>query len=255
MTKAGTEAKEPETWLEMAGQLDYANLRLDARERDIRLLCLEAERYGIPTILVNPVYVSLAASLARGSGVAVAAAISYPVGAYPPEFKEREIEDAVENGADEIFMMMALGPFTEGLHDHTRSEMEALARAARGRPTRVMTEVALYSDEQKKTICQMAIEAGIDYLVASMGFVPNNIRPATPAEVEQLVAVAHGDIGIVAMGNIESTEQALTMLRAGASRICTEAARGVLRDFGPFPHRGLRRQSTRGCIPSIRDEA
>jgi len=217
----------------MAQLLDYANLDIDARVADIRLLCLEAEKYGVSTVLVNPVNVSLAAEFLEGSQAKVAAAISYPVGAYPPEIKEREVEDAIENGADEIVMLMAIGVFREGLHDQTRAEMEALVRAAGGRTSKIIIEAAALTDKQKETACRMAVEAGIDYVVTSTGFEPGGFSGATAEDVELLARAAGGAIGIVASGGIHTLEEALALLEAGASRICTQDAPAILKGFRP----------------------
>jgi deoxyribose-phosphate aldolase len=221
----------PQTREELAQLLDYANLEVDARDSDIRLLCLEAEKHGIPTVLVNPVNVALASSFVRGTNVKVAGAVSYPVGAYTPAIKELEVEDAVDNGADEIVMLMAVGVFLDGLHEQTRAEMEGLVRAARGRTTKLIIEVAALSDEQKELACRMAIDAGIDYVMTSTGFAPGGFSGATVADVELLAKAAAGKIGIVASGDILITDQALAMLGGGASRICTPAARDILEGF------------------------
>jgi deoxyribose-phosphate aldolase len=224
-------AHRPRTREELAARLDYANLAVDAREDDIRLLCLEAEKYSLLNICVNPTNVALAARCLAGSSVKVSAAIAYPIGAYPPEIKGFEIEDAIANGANEIMMMMAIGVFVEGQHDQTKAEMEMLVRTARGRPTRLMIEGGALTDEQKECVCHLAISAGIGYLVTSTDFAPGGFPGAAAADVAWLVQVAEDRIGIVAASNIRDTERALAMLDAGASRILTPAALDVLAGF------------------------
>jgi len=218
---------------ELARRLDYANLQVDARESDIRLLCLEAERCGIPTVWVNPVNVALASTIARGTGVKIASVVSYPVGAYPPEIKELEVLDAVEQGADEIVMLMAVGVFLDGSHDQTRREMDGLVRAADGRPTGIIIEVTALSNEQTICACEMAIEVGIDAIVTSTGFRPGGFPDATAADVERIAAATGARIDIVASGDIVSANHTLAMLEAGAARVCTPAARAVLEELEP----------------------
>ncbi len=231
MSTLGT-ARRPQTQSELARLLDYANLAVDAREADIRLLCLEAEKLGIPSVLVNPVNVALAAHCLEGSEVKVGAAVAYPIGAYPPEIKRFEIEDALENGADEIVMMMAVGTFMEGLYDETRAEMEMLAQAAGGRMCKLMIETGALTDEQKECACRMAVEAGVGYLVTGTDFAPGGFPGATVGDVALLARAAEGRIGIVAANHIRDARRALAMLEAGATRILTSAARDVLAGFG-----------------------
>ena len=167
-------------WNEIAKLMDYVDLRVDVQERDLRLLCLEAEKWGIPTVVVNPVNMALTAALAKGTGVKVAAAVSYPIGAYWPEAKALEVVDAVADGADEIYMAMAVGQFLDGkIAAQTVPEMAALVKNAQGRPTKLITEASVLSDEQKRMVCRLAIEAGIDYLVTSTNFAPSKLPPVT----------------------------------------------------------------------------
>ena len=124
-----------DTWEYIANLIDYADLRVDTQERDLRLMCLEAEKLGIPIILVNPVNVSLVAHLAKMSNVKIAAAVSYPIGAYWPEAKAMEIADAVEDGADEIYMVMSMGLFLDGrVAEQTIPEIAALVKRGTGSP-------------------------------------------------------------------------------------------------------------------------
>lgn len=226
----------PATWEEMAGLIDYADLRVDTQERDLRLLCLEAEKYGIPTVVVNPVNVELAASFARASGVKVAAAVSYPVGAYWPEAKALEIADAVEDGADEIYMVMSVGLFLDGrIEEQTIPEMAALVREAQGRPTRLITEASILTVEQKRTVCRLAAEAGIDYLVTSTAFDRSNLPPVTLEDIRVLAEAAGDSIGIMYRGDIGSAGRAAELLEAGITRFCTSSARALLGSYRGFP--------------------
>lgn len=218
----------PHSRSELARLLDYANLAVDAREADIHLLCLEAQRLGITRVLVNPVNVALAAHCLEGSEVSVGAAIAYPIGAYPAEIKRIEIEDAIENGAGEIVMMMAVGVFIEGLYDDTRAEMEVLVQAAGGRPTALMIEAGALTHAQQVRACRMAIEAGINHLVTGTDFAPGGFSGASAEDVARLASVAAGRINIVAASEIRDARHALAMLDAGASRILTSAAPQVL---------------------------
>jgi deoxyribose-phosphate aldolase len=215
----------------LAGRLELANLAVDARETDIRLLCLEAERIHVPVIVVNPVNVAFAASYARDVAVRVTAAVAYPIGAYPPKIKALEVEDAIANGADEIMMLMAVGPFIEGLYPQTEAEMAALVRAASGRTTKLIVEIGALTDEQKIHAAHMAAEAGIDYVVTSTGFTPGGFPEGTADDVALLAGAAGGGMGVIAAGHIDSSAQARALLDAGAARVCTLAGTDIRREL------------------------
>ena len=219
-------------WNEIARLIDYADLRVDTQERDLRLLCLEAEKYSVPTVVVNPANVTLTASFVKGTAVKVAAAVSYPVGAYWPDEKELEVADAVADGADEIYMVMAVGQFLDGrIDEQTLPEMAALVKAAQGRPTKFVTELSVLSDEQKCVVCQLAIDAGIDYLVTSTNFAPSKLPPVTLDDI-RVVAEAAGDaIGIVYMGDLSSMAQIDELRTVGVTRFGTSTMRALRQNW------------------------
>ena len=226
----------PTTWIEMAALLDYADLRVDTREKDLLLLCLEADKYKIPTVLVNPVNVTLAKQFTRGLDVQVAGAISYPVGAYFPDVKGQEIEDAIADGADQIYMVMAVGAFIDGwLDQQTIPEFEILVKKAEGRPTKLVTEVSVLSDEQRWIICDLAMEAGIDYIVTTTDFDRSNLPPVSVDDIEFLVNYVHGDLQVIHKNNFDSLEIAQACLKVGAAGLCTENAREILQQYVDFP--------------------
>ncbi len=219
-------------WEQIAHRIDYADLRVDVQERDLRLLCLEAEKYAIPTVVVNPANVALTRPLAEASGVKVAAAVSYPVGAYWADAKALEIADAVEDGADEIYMVMAVGLFLDGrIEEQTIPEMAALVREARGRPTRLITEASILTDGQKQAVCRLAAAAGIDYLVTSTSFAPSHLPAVTMADVRALVAAAGDSIGVIYSGDLDRAEQVRELLDAGVERFCTTTVRRLRADY------------------------
>ena len=216
-------------WTEIAPLIDYADLRVDVQERDLRLLCLEAEKLGISTVVVNPANVALTASLAKPCGLKVAAAVSYPIGAYWPDEKGLEVADAVADGADEIYMVMAVGLFLNGQVDQqTIPEMAALVREAQGRPTKLVTELSVLTDEQKRTVCSLAIDAGIDYLVTSTNFGPSKLPPVTLDDIKVVAEAAGDSIGILYMGDLENADRVNELQEAGVTRFGTTTIRALL---------------------------
>ena len=220
------------TWQELAPLIDYVDLRVDVQERDLRLLCLEAEKLGISTIVVNPVNVALAVSLAKRSGLKVAAAVSYPIGAYWPDEKGLEVADAVADGADEIYMVMAVGLFLNGqIEKQTIPEMAALVKEAKGRPTKLVTELSVLTDEQKRTVCCLAIDAGIDYLVTSTNFAPSKLPSVTLDDIKVVAEAAADSIGILYMGDLENADQVNKLKEAGVTHFGSSTVRTLITSY------------------------
>jgi len=213
-------------------QLIYStNLGIGLREADIRLSILEAEKYGITSVLVNPCNVSSAIDFIEQTAVKISAVTSYPIGAYPLEIKEFEIKEAICNGAESVVMLMGIGVFLDGFYEQTQAEMNMLANIAHDKTTFLMLEASALNDEQKVLACKMAIEVGIDFIITSTDFKPNGFGETTIEDVELLVEAAAGQIGIVAAGEIRTARQAITMLNAGACRICSPVAVDIIRGF------------------------
>ena len=224
------------TWKQIASLLDYADLRVDTQERDLRLLCLEAEKFEVPTVVVNPVNVALTAPLAKMSNVKVAAAVSYPIGAYWPEAKAMEVADAIADGADEIYMVMAVGQFLDGqIEEQTIPEMTALVKEAQGRPTKLITEAGVLNDEQKRMVCKLAAESGIDYLVTSTDFSPSKLPPVTLDDIKVLVEATGDSLGIIFRGDLDNAEQVDELLQVGVSRFCTASVRKLMATYKNVP--------------------
>jgi deoxyribose-phosphate aldolase len=226
----------PKTWKDMAALLDYANLNVDSQEKDLRLLCLQAEKYQIPTVLVNPGNVKIMKKISKGMNIEIASAVSYPVGAYFPEVKAQEIEDAIDDGADQIYMIMAVGAFIDGwLEQQTIPEFNYLVEKADGRPTKLVTEISVLDTDQRRKVCDLAIESGIDFLVTTTDFERSNLPPVTLKDIEFLVDYVQEDLLVIHKSKFNNSEQAIASLNAGATRVCTENALGILSTFEDFP--------------------
>ena len=226
----------PQTWQELSGLINYSNLAVDARENDIRLLCLEAEKYLIGTVVVSPVDTSLAAQYCQGSKVKVASAISYPIGADLPEMKALEIQEAIADGAKSIYMHMAVGAFRERLvKKQTKPEIENLVKIADGRPTTLITEGSVLSLGQIKAIVKMSAEAGVNNIAVCSGFERSRLPEITNKVIGEFVTAAKDSIGIVYMGRIKDLDRTLELIKMGVSRVCTPDARRILKCHSTFP--------------------
>jgi deoxyribose-phosphate aldolase len=216
----------PQSWNDLSQRLEYSNLRSNAREADIRLLCLEAEKMGIAVILVNPVNVKLATDILRGTKVKVAAAVSYPIGGDCPDFKEKEVGEAVEDGAEVIYMLMAVGAFRDNwIEQQTLPEIRGLVKASSGRATRLMTEASVLTTEQKKKLCDISSAEGVKTLVINSGFSRSRLPELKDNDIKEFVGYAENKLEIFVTDTNGTIEGIRKYFSLGVNQICTEYAR------------------------------
>lgn len=216
----------PKTWQELAGRLEFANLQCGVRQQDLRLLCLEAQQMGVEVVVVHPVHVPYVAGLLVGTPVKVAAAISFPVGGDPADHKEQEVREAVEDGADLIYMLMSVGAFRdEWFEQQTIPEIRGMVRSAQSRPTRLITEASVLTPEQKQTLCRIARQEGVQALVATSGFGRSHLPALTPQDFKDLVDAADGGLEVMTMDEAGTLDGLRAYFEQGVSRVCSQHVR------------------------------
>jgi deoxyribose-phosphate aldolase len=203
---------------ELAGMIDHTNVNRDAAEKDIVKLCHEADDYDFVCVCVTPTNVALARELLENSDTEVCAVIGFPFGVQTPHTKAFEAEEAGENGASELDMVMNVGALKSGHHHLVKADMAGVVNAARGRTVKVILETALLTDQEKIWACQMAREAGVHYVKTSTGI---GVSGATVDDVKLMRKTVGMEMGVKAAGGIRDLETVLAMIEAGANRIGT----------------------------------
>ena len=212
--------------MELAKYIDHTLLKPQAAPLDIDRLCAEAAEYGFAAVCVNPVYVPLCARLLDGRGVAVATVVGFPLGANAAVTKAREASLAVEQGAGEIDMVMAVGLFKGGEQGAVSDDIAGVVEAAAGRPVKVILETSLLSEEEIARASRLAADAGAAFVKTSTGF---GSRGASVEDVRIMKeAVGEGCL-VKASGGIRTREDAIAMIEAGAARIGTSAGVAIVR--------------------------
>ena len=198
--------------------IDHTLLKPEATYAEIAQLCDEARQYGFASVCVNATHVKRCAERLAGSPVKVCAVVGFPLGATVPEVKAYEAQQAIEDGATEIDMVINVGALKSKDDDRVARDIGAVVRMARtsGALVKVIIEAALLTDEEKATACQLAKEAGADFVKTSTGFGPGG---ATAHDVELMRRVVGLKMGIKAAGGIRTREDAEKMVAAGATRI------------------------------------
>ncbi|MBS6524464.1 deoxyribose-phosphate aldolase [Aedoeadaptatus acetigenes] len=196
--------------------IDHTILNPDATKDEVIKVIDEAKAYDFASVCLEPCWVTLAAERLADSDVKVCTVIGFPLGANTKTVKAFEAKEAVENGADEVDMVLNIGALKSGEYDLVLEDMKAVREAAKDAVVKVILETCLLTDEEKKKACALAKEAGMDFVKTSTGF---STAGATTEDVK-LMREAVGDaMGVKASGGIRDRETAEAMIAAGASRI------------------------------------
>ncbi|OGU72552.1 MAG: deoxyribose-phosphate aldolase [Ignavibacteria bacterium RBG_16_34_14] len=207
----------------LAGKIDHTLLKPDATPDEIKKLCDEAAKFKFASVCINPGYVTLCYNLLKGTGVKVCTVIGFPLGSTTTEVKKFEAEQAIQNGADEIDMVMNVGQHKQGNYDYIFNDINQVVLTAKkkGVICKVILETALLSDEEKIKACIICKKAGADFVKTSTGFSKGG---ATVGDIALMKYVVGSSIGVKASGGIRSKEEAQAMIASGADRIGASAS-------------------------------
>lgn len=206
----------------IANMIDHTLLKPDATAEMIVDLCNEAKEYKFFSVCVNPYYVKLAKDELKGSSVKVATVIGFPLGSTPKEVKAFEAVEAMENGADELDMVINIGALKSKDYDTVKEDIKAVVDAAKGKAlVKVIIETCLLNDEEKVKACEISEEAGADFVKTSTGF---STGGATVEDVKLMRKTVGDRLGVKASGGIRDYDTVKKMIKAGASRIGASAS-------------------------------
>ncbi|MCR6513521.1 MULTISPECIES: deoxyribose-phosphate aldolase [Clostridium] len=207
---------------ELAKMIDHTALKPETTGKEIEKLCKEALEYNFASVCVNPGRVKEAYELLKGSDVKVCTVIGFPLGANTKEVKAFETTDAIKNGATEVDMVINVGKLKDGDLAYVKEDIEAVTNAAKGKAlTKVIIETCLLTDEEKVTACNLAKEAGADFVKTSTGF---STGGATKEDISLMRKTVGPNMGVKASGGVRSFEGAKDMIDNGATRIGASAS-------------------------------
>jgi deoxyribose-phosphate aldolase len=206
----------------LAGMIDHTLLKPDATSDKIAQLCFEAKKYHFASVCVNPTHVKLCADLLKDSEVRVCTVIGFPLGATSPEVKAFETQNALDNGATEIDMVINVGALKAGENELVARDIRGVVEVGHkaGALVKVIIETSLLTDEEKVVACLLAKEAGADYVKTSTGFSGGG---ATVHDIALMRRAVGPSLGVKASGGIHTHEEAEAMVAAGATRIGASA--------------------------------
>jgi deoxyribose-phosphate aldolase len=215
----------------LAGMIDHTMLKPDATADKIAQLCFEAKKYHFASVCVNPANVKLCAELLHNTDVKVCSVIGFPLGATSTEVKVFETKNAIQNGANEIDMVINIGALKAGDNETVAKDINEIAKACHnnGAILKVIIEAALLTDEEKVVVCLLAKEAGADFVKTSTGFSSGG---ATLHDVALMRKTVGPNLGVKAAGGIHTHEEAEQMIAAGATRIGASAGIKIIQADG-----------------------
>ena len=202
----------------IASYIDHTLLKPEASREDILKVCSEAAEFGFKSVCVNPLWVGTVHNALKGSGVLTCSVIGFPLGATTTEVKVLEARGALQDGADEIDMVIDIAAARRGDREALVRDIAAVADEVHTGAgiLKVIIETSLLTDEQKVLACEAAVEAGADFVKTSTGF---NGGGATTEDVALMRRTVGPDVGVKASGGVRSREDAQAMIDAGATRI------------------------------------
>lgn len=206
--------------MEINKYIDHTNLKMDATSEDIAKLCKEAMEYNFETVCVHPCYVTLAKELLEDSNVGVCTVIGFPLGMNTPKTKAFEAIDAVENGADEIDMVINVGALKDKDYDYVKSEIEEIRDSIDGKTLKVIIETSLLTKEEIKKMTEICNETFVNFIKTSTGF---GSRGASVEDVKIINKNKNEVLEIKASGGIKTRKQAEELIKAGATRLGTSS--------------------------------
>jgi deoxyribose-phosphate aldolase len=211
----------------LASLIDHTLLKPDATRDDIEQLCREAAQFCFASVCVNPNWVPLCRDLLRGSGVKVCTVIGFPFGSHLPDVKAYETRRAVEQGAQEVDMVINIGALKSRDYATVEQDIHGVVQAV-GKDTvvKVILETSLLTHDEKVMGCSLAKAAGADYVKTSTGFAGGG---ATVEDVKLMRDTVGPEMGVKASGGVRTKEDVEAMVAAGATRIGASAGVKIVR--------------------------
>ncbi len=199
------------------GKIDHTALKADTEKEQIEKLCKEAIDHGFAAVCVNPYYVSYCKKTLKNTDIKVATVIGFPLGASTKEAKAFETKDAINNGADEVDMVINIAALKNGNYKEVKEDISAVVDKAKDKAlVKVIIETCLLSKDEKVKACELAKEAGADFVKTSTGF---SKAGASVEDVRLMRDTVGREMGVKASGGVRDLKTAKEMIEAGATRI------------------------------------
>lgn len=208
--------------------IDHTLLKAFATKNDIIKLCNEAKTYDFMSVCINPAFVSLAKKELEGSDVYVCTVVGFPLGANTIEVKVAETIDAINNGADEIDMVINISKAKDHEFEYIYEEIKAVVAVSQSKVVKVIIETCYLTDEEKIEVCKCASLAGALFVKTSTGFGTNG---STIHDVKLMRENILSEMSVKASGGIRDLKFMRELVEAGASRIGASSGVSIMKEL------------------------
>ena len=213
---------------DLSKYIEHTLLKQDAKKEELKKLYDEAKEHNFLGICVNPINVADAKQYLKDTNVKIVTVVGFPLGANRSDVKAFETQKAVEDGADEIDMVINVSKLKDKDYDFVKKDIETVKKACADKPLKVILETDLLEKEEIQKACELCVEAKADFVKTSTGFVKNG----TGAKAEDVKLMAqivkpHG-LRVKASAGIRDKEKALAMVEAGADRLGTSSGVAIV---------------------------
>ncbi|MBO5550629.1 MAG: deoxyribose-phosphate aldolase [Lachnospiraceae bacterium] len=202
---------------EILAKCDHTLLKQESRWEDVKVILDDARKYHTASVCISPCFIKRAKEYV-GDEVRLCTVIGFPNGTHTTASKVFETRDAIENGADEVDMVINIGELKAGNDEYVLDEIRQIREASKGKVLKVIIETCLLTDDEKVRMCDIVTRSGADYIKTSTGFAASG---ATFEDVELFAKHVGKDVGIKAAGGISSIADAEKFIELGASRLGT----------------------------------
>ncbi len=213
--------------IEIASIIDHTILKPDTSLEQVKEICNEAREYGFASVCVNPYYVKYVSDSLKGTDVKTTSVVGFPLGSTRSDVKALETEMAIEDGADEIDMVINISALKDRKLDIVREDIRAVVKASRDNIVKVIIEACLLTEEEKIIACEISKECGADYVKTSTGF---STGGATIEDVKLMRSVVGDKLGVKASGGVRTLSDLKAFVEAGASRIGASASVSIVEE-------------------------
>ena len=210
--------------------IDDTVLSQDADEKKIDKLIAEAKKHDFASVCVNSCWTKKCAEALKDSDVNVCVVVGFPLGAMDTKSKAFETKTAIENGADEIDMVINVGWLKSGRYSDVENDIREVKKACGDKHLKVIIECCLLTDEEKVKACELSERAGADFVKTSTGFSKSG---ATVEDVALMRKTVGDRLGVKAAGGIRDGKTAVAMIKAGASRLGCSAGIKIIEETDP----------------------
>ena len=225
--------REP-AMIELKNYIENTILSPDANDEKLENFFKISKEYEVLGICVNPVYVKKAKEFFKENDTKIVTVVGFPLGASLSETKAFETEKAIEDGADEIDMVMNIGAMKSKNYDLVKKDIETVKNASCDKPLKVIIETDLLLKNEIKKACELCIEARADFVKTSTGFVKNGVGAKVEDVKLMTETVKPYGLMVKASGGIKSLKQAIALIEAGADRLGTSSGQAILDELKEF---------------------